>query len=298
MYLSENLYTCEYCGKGFKCNQSLAKHRNSIHLGIFPYHCDKCGYGLSGLTKLRKHTCGKIRNRTRDVGSATELRAKYLTGVIPKAKPDIQKHKRKVTGWRKKRVDSPERAEPNLYYPFNLKEFHDKMAEKELQKEPTIAETTSVEQRATGKPDVDDVPHKTVNAKNKKVTRANDKTVSDTSIEMPCQDSEPAMDINKDHYAAPNYCLNYIDPQPSVSHMEHVPATHHQHLTDWNAQNAQLSHVAHHQGHVTNSLNQQTMVHIPIDSNLMQPFSNMDQERLIRENPIINQLPYRFGHPQ
>ena len=73
-------HTCEYCGKAFSTPSALRNHRNRIHLGAFPYHCDKCGYGIYKLDLLRKHRCGRIRNRGREVGAAKHLRMALING--------------------------------------------------------------------------------------------------------------------------------------------------------------------------------------------------------------------------
>ncbi|NXP94847.1 ZSCA2 protein, partial [Passerina amoena] len=45
---------CPDCGKGFKHNSTLVKHRR-IHTGERPYECPQCGKSFSSSSNLTQH---------------------------------------------------------------------------------------------------------------------------------------------------------------------------------------------------------------------------------------------------
>lgn len=40
-------YVCEICAAGFKRQFDLTKHTKEVHLGVYKFHCEKCGHGMS-----------------------------------------------------------------------------------------------------------------------------------------------------------------------------------------------------------------------------------------------------------
>ena len=67
-------FQCEFCGNSYKTRASVVKHQNAMHYNKYTYYCDKCGHGVSKLSYLQSHKCGRIRRSqgTREVESATE----------------------------------------------------------------------------------------------------------------------------------------------------------------------------------------------------------------------------------
>lgn len=39
-------YVCDICGAAYKDQSHLTKHTKEVHLGVYQYHCEKCGHGM------------------------------------------------------------------------------------------------------------------------------------------------------------------------------------------------------------------------------------------------------------
>ncbi|NXR31053.1 ZSC30 protein, partial [Zosterops hypoxanthus] len=54
IHMDKRPFYCPDCGKGFKHNSSLVRHRR-IHTGEKPYECPKCGKSFSKSSALTTH---------------------------------------------------------------------------------------------------------------------------------------------------------------------------------------------------------------------------------------------------
>lgn len=54
---------CHICGKMFKRQKAVNHHIKTQHLNIYPYQCQKCGYGMERRSTYKSHKCdGTKRN--------------------------------------------------------------------------------------------------------------------------------------------------------------------------------------------------------------------------------------------
>ncbi len=60
---SEEKFNCERCERQFKGQKSLRNHFQSIHLGLLPYSCSRCGFTYATSHMLTKHKRDCINNQ-------------------------------------------------------------------------------------------------------------------------------------------------------------------------------------------------------------------------------------------
>ena len=63
----------------FKTEQDVKRHKRTQHLGVYRYHCEKCGHGMEKLSYLKSHKCGRIRRINED-------RAEYVDHDVKRSK--------------------------------------------------------------------------------------------------------------------------------------------------------------------------------------------------------------------
>lgn len=64
---------CDICGKMFKTENDVKRHKKTQHMGVYRYRCHKCGHGMEKRSYLKNHQCGRVRRKVGGVQNEVDL---------------------------------------------------------------------------------------------------------------------------------------------------------------------------------------------------------------------------------